>query len=164
MIICIVIFCLQFITFTVFGRNLKGCTNGMAFFVYGIFLTIVGLFIAEIILYSNSITAMNQVDFELLKYAADNKCTDGPLGRALGFFVDDFKYDAKIRNAGFAFCIISFIAELAIFVYASPLRVFLGEKFNCLKSFKEPPMFENRLSTMRGKVAEGLIKRFTLKR
>lgn len=129
-----------------------------------IFLTISGLYIAEIVLYKTSIDAMNEIDIEMIKFVVENQCTDGPLGRALQFFLDDFAYDTNMRLTGFSFTIISFIAEIVLFVYASPLRGLLGEKVPFLKSFKEPPVFEDRLSTMRGKLGEGLKKRFTLKK
>ncbi len=70
----------------------------------------------------------------------------------------------RMINAGFAFTIISFIFEIFIFVYASPLRPLIGKKIKFMESFKEPPIFETRLQTMRGTVAEGLKKRFTLKK
>ena len=52
--------------------------------------TEISLMITLIVFYLNNIKLFETVNIELLKYAVDYNCTDGPLQRVLKFIVGDF--------------------------------------------------------------------------
>jgi hypothetical protein len=66
-------------------------------------------------------------------------------------------------KAGLALVAISLALYVFLIIYASPLRKFIGEKFG-LSSWKEPPVFESKLTFLTSRVGDGLKKRFTLKK
>ena len=66
-------------------------------------------------------------------------------------------------QAGLAMVAISLVLFVLLIIYASPLRKFIGEKSG-FSSFKEPPVFESRLTALTSRVGEGLKQRFTLKK
>jgi hypothetical protein len=59
---------------------------------------------------------------------------------------------------------ISLALYVILIIYASPLRDLIAEKFECFSSWKEPPVFERKLTTLSSSVGEGLKKRFTFKK
>jgi len=67
-------------------------------------------------------------------------------------------------KAGMALAVASLALFVLLIIYASPLRELLAEKFSCFSCWKEPPIFERKLTTLSSSVGEGLKKRFTLKK
>lgn len=68
-----------------------------------------------------------------------------------------------MAKGGLAMVVISLSLFVLLIIYASPLRAIIGEKFG-LSSFKEPPVFESKLTSLTSRVGDGLKKRFTLKK
>jgi hypothetical protein len=53
-------------------------------------LSEIGLLITLIVIYVNTLNSFQAVNLEVLQYAVDYGCTDGPLQRVLKFIVADF--------------------------------------------------------------------------
>ena len=67
-------------------------------------------------------------------------------------------------KAGLAMVVISLALFFLLTIYASPIREEIAEKFKCFSSWKEPPVFERKLTSLSSSVGEGLKKRFTFKK
>ena len=67
-------------------------------------------------------------------------------------------------KAGMALAVVSLALFVLLIIYASPLRELLAEKFACFSCWKEPPVFERKLTNLSSSVGEGLKKRFTFKK
>ena len=65
-------------------------------------------------------------------------------------------------KAGLAMVVISLALYVILIIYASPIRGFIADK--CFSSWKEPPVFERKLTSLSSSVGEGLKKRFTFKK
>jgi hypothetical protein len=69
------------------------------------------------IFYSQTLSAMNSDDFNMLKYAMDNECSDGPLQRSLQFYFEGLSGDKRLvifAYAASALCLLIFFADFVI--------------------------------------------------
>jgi hypothetical protein len=66
------------------------------------------------IIYSIALHKMNNVDLELIKYAVDNDCTDGPLKMALRQYLVEYLKDIRMVRAGLSLVYILVIIIISI--------------------------------------------------
>ena len=65
-------------------------------------------------------------------------------------------------SAGLALTVISLFFLIVLIIYSSPIRALIAETCG-VKSWREPPALERKLTSLTSSVGEGLKKRFTFK-
>ena len=68
-----------------------------------------GLIITLIVLYGNAIIHFYVVNIDMLRYAFENNCTDGPMLRSIAFILNGFSRDTVILRAALGLIVISLI-------------------------------------------------------
>ena len=73
-----------------FSNLAPSCSCLSGIFMLAFVLSEIGLLITLIVIYVNTLNSFQAVNLEVLQYAVDYGCTDGPLQRVLKFIVADF--------------------------------------------------------------------------
>jgi len=88
----------------------------------------IGLLVALIVMYANTIEALKSLNIDMFKFAVENQCSDGPLQRVMKFIVEDFEYEQNLAKAGLALTAISLFFLVVLIIYSGPIRAFIAEK------------------------------------
>jgi hypothetical protein len=98
-----------------------GCATARIFIVCTAPI-IISIFTSLLVHYAITLSRMNTVDLALLRYAAQYKCSEGPLQMALEAFEGAFIKDIAIVKVGLSFTVIGIVFFILIFICATPLR------------------------------------------
>lgn len=112
---------------------------------------VISVFISLLVHYCITLSRMNTVDLALLRYAAEYKCSEGPLQMALEAFEGAFIKDIAIVKVGLSFTVIGAVFFILLFICSTPLRACCS---NCcaertgierMRSFAGKPAIETYL-------------------
>lgn len=92
------------------------------FLLYCTAPVIISVYISLLIHYCITLSRMNSVDLALLRYAAQYKCSEGPLQMALESFETAFTKDITIVRVGLSFTVIGIVFFTLLFICSTPLR------------------------------------------
>ena len=90
------------------------------------------LLITLIVLYSNTLQHLETVNINMLRYAVDNNCTDGPLQRVLGYIIGSYYYEVSLVQAGLSLVIVALALLIILYLCASPLKRKMPKLFKVL--------------------------------